>query len=520
MKLESTFTHVLEQQYSRSDGPWDVPPLSTLMGGDSAQGWEIVDGVVRNGHRSVERAILALAGGLSKKGVSRGDVVVWQLPNWNEAILLYFACWHLGAIGVPLHHRLRMRDLAGTVKQLEPKCTLTAPGLAMNEVTSAIVVRGPEDGFGELLSQPTVPGPALSGSDIAVGMLTSGSTGEPKVVLHSHRGLAYKARMQQLVHDLDSRDVILMPAPLSHVTGLVNGVLLPAATRMRVVLMETWSPERALELIESEHVTFMGGPAVFLTSMVESADFAPSRVASLRVSSMGGSTMTPAALAQLGERLGCIVKRTYGMTEAPTVATLHAGDPPDMGRKTDGRAVGAAEIKVVDPTGLQSLEAGEVGEVWIRGPEMFVGYADAGQTADAVTEDSWLRTGDLGFLDDQGWLTIAGRIKELIIRGGENISSAEVEGHIESHPAVRQAVAVGYPDLIMGERVAAVVVADKDFTLDACREWFNTRQVAKFKTPEFILHVESIPMTPTEKPDRQALRVLVAERLAAAKGDA
>jgi acyl-CoA synthetase (AMP-forming)/AMP-acid ligase II len=517
VRLESTFTHPLGQLYSRRGGPWDVSPLPTLIERDSARGLEIVDGLARYGHRFVQSAILALAGGLSKRGVGRGDVVAWQLPNWNEVVLLYFACWHLGAIAVPLHHRLRMRDLAGTLKQIEPKCALAAPGLAMSEAPSTVVVRGPEEGFEELSSQPPLPGPTPSRSDIAVGMLTSGSTGEPKVVLHSHRGLAYKARMQQVVHDLDSRDVILMPAPLSHVTGLVNGVLLPAAAGMRVVLMDAWNPEQALELIENEHVTFIGGPAVFLASMTESTEFASTRVASLRVCSMGGSTMTPAALAQLAAKLGCTVKRTYGMTEAPTVATLHAGDPPEMGRETDGRAVGEAEIQIVEPTGLQRLEAGAVGEVWVRGPEMFVGYADAGQTADSVTEDGWLRTGDLGVLDLEGWLTIAGRIKELIIRGGENISSTEVEGHIESHPAVRQAVAVGYPDPIMGERVAAVVVADKAFTLDACRQWFNVREVAKFKIPEFILHLESIPMTPTEKPDRRALRILVAEQMDATK---
>jgi cyclohexanecarboxylate-CoA ligase len=257
-------------------------------------------------------------------------------------------------------------------------------------------------------------------------------------------------------------------------------------------------------------VTYMGGPAVFLTAMVESPGFDPSRVRSLRVCSIGGSSMTPDALAHLAERLGCVVKRTYGMTEAPTVTTLHTGDPDERGRDTDGRAIADADVIVVDPADGKRRDAGEVGEIWVRGPEMFAGYAIAGQTTDAVAEGGWLRTGDLGVLDRDGWLTISGRIKELIIRGGENIASAEIEGLLESHPRVQHAVAVGYPDPILGERVAAVVVADADFDLDACRRWFAERAVAKFKTPEMIVPVAEIPMSATGKPDRVALRRHVA----------
>ena len=141
---------------------------------------------------------------------------------------------------------------------------------------------------------------------------------------------------------------------------------------------------------------------------------------------------------------------------------------------------------------------------------MFAGYAIASQTADAVTSSGWLRMGDLGVVDNDGWLTIAGRIKELIIRGGENIASGEVEALLESHPAVRQAVAVGYPDRTLGERVAAVVVAESDFDVEACRHWFTERGVAKFKTPEAVVHVQSIPMLATGKPNRTELREYVA----------
>lgn len=517
MRLHSTFENPLADRYERPGGAWDVPALGGVFRPGRFGGVALIDGKHRLDHAGLDRAIEALAGSLGGRGVGPGDVVAWQLPNWSEAVMLYRACWLLGAIAVPLHHRLGAGDLREVVDLLEPTVALSAPGMALGELSPVVPVRDGSGAFEEMLSG-SAPAPAeveVVGSHIAVGVLTSGSTGQPKVVLHSHRGLAYKCGVQQQVHALRSDDVVLMPAPLSHVSGLLNGVLLPAFCGMRTVLMDVWDPERALQLIESEKVTYMGGPAVFLTGMVESPEFASARVASLRLSSMGGSTMTPSALAALAARLGCTVKRAYGCTEAPTVATMHDQDPPDKGRQTDGRPVAQAEILVVDPADGTPIGSGQVGEIWLRGPELFAGYADAGATAEAVTEDGWFRTGDLGVIDPDGWLTVAGRIKELIIRGGENIATAEIEAVLESHAAVRHAVAVGYPDPILGERVAAVLMADDGFDLEECRRWFAARGLAKFKTPEAVLLVESIPMLPTGKPNRVQLKDYAAATIAA-----
>jgi acyl-CoA synthetase (AMP-forming)/AMP-acid ligase II len=515
VKLHSTFESPLADRYQRPGGAWAVPPLGEVFGPGRFRGVALIDGENRVDHARLDQAISGLAGSLGRRGVRRGDVVCWQLPNWYEAVLLYRACWLLGAIAVPLHHRLGVGDLAAVVDMLAPAVALSAPGMALGELSRTVRVRDGSGAFEEMLTGSD-PAPAeVAGSDIAVGVLTSGSTGQPKVVLHSHRGLAYKCGVQQQVHALRSDDVVLMPAPLSHVSGLVNGVLLPGFCGMRTILMDVWDPERALRLIESEKVTFMGGPAVFLTAMVESPEFSSPRVASLRLSSMGGSTMTPSALATLADRLGCTVKRAYGCSEAPTVTTMHDQDPPDKGRQTDGRPVGQAEIQVVDPADGAPLGSGQVGEIWLRGPELFAGYADADATAEAVTDDGWFRTGDLGVIDQDGWLTVAGRIKELIIRGGENIAAAEIEAVLESHAAVRHAVAVGYPDPILGERVAAVVLADEGFDLEECRRWFAARGLAKFKTPEAVLLVESIPMLVTGKPDRLQLKDYAATTIAA-----
>jgi cyclohexanecarboxylate-CoA ligase len=228
--------------------------------------------------------------------------------------------------------------------------------------------------------------------------------------------------------------------------------------------------------------------------------FSPERVASLRLVSSGGAGVTEGFVDEASERLGCTVKRTYGSTEAPTVATSTPSDDPLDARRHDGRAVGAVELR---------LDA--KGELLVQGPEVCCGYVDPAQTNEAFAADGWFRTGDLATLDD-GWLTIVGRTKDVIIRGGENISATEIERVLEAHPDVRHAVAVGYPDELMGERVCAYVVASPSFDLDRCRTWFARRDVARFKTPEQVVVVDGFPLLASGKPDRGALRDDAARR--------
>jgi acyl-CoA synthetase (AMP-forming)/AMP-acid ligase II len=226
-------------------------------------------------------------------------------------------------------------------------------------------------------------------------------------------------------------------------------------------------------------------------------------------------------VAGLAERFGCTVKRTYGSTEAPTVTTSIPGDPPDRARETDGHALGEVELVLGDPaTGAQLDPGSDTGEIWLRGPELFVGYADRTYTEKVIVEPGgWFRTGDLGALDD-GWLTVMGRLSDIIIRSGENISASEVEAVLESHPAVRQAVAVGIPDAATGERVAAAVSTSGHFDLATCREWFRSQGITMFKTPELILVLPQIPTLAAGKPDRAAIRALAASEGAPAPRDA
>jgi acyl-CoA synthetase (AMP-forming)/AMP-acid ligase II len=227
--------------------------------------------------------------------------------------------------------------------------------------------------------------------------------------------------------------------------------------------------------------------------------------------------VSPAFVDATADAFGCRVKRTYGSTEAPTVTTSGPDDPYDRARDTDGHAVGESEVEVHEAESGRRTGPGEVGEIWIRGPELFAGYANPELTEAVIAHPGgWYRSGDLGSLDAEGWLGVAGRLSDTIIRAGENISASEVEAVLEAHPSVRHAVAVAIPDLQVGERVAAIVVTTGPFDLEECRAWFAERGITRFKTPELVVGLDSLPTLAAGKPDRAALKKL-AERIA--RGD-
>lgn len=508
MTLRATYRQPDATQYLRPGAAWDLPSLDPLLSRAAASSGSpvaYVDGDVTLDRDLLERTVGVLAGGLRASGVRRGDVVAWQLPNWWEAVALFRATWRCGAVAAPIHHQVGPTEVAQMLEYLEPTVCLAAAGLPLGELVPAVRVRGGGSaGFEDLLTGPAVEAGRARGVDLAVVLFTTGSTGEPKAVLHTHRGLAYKARVMVGAHGVSAADTALMPAPLAHVSGLLNAVLLPGAAGMPVVLMEKWDPERAVALARTHGVSFMTGPPTQFLGMMEVPGL-PSAVGRLRLVSCGGTGVTPEFIDRARQELGTTVKRTYGSTEAPTATTSTVADSPDKARDTDGRSVSDLAIKVVEPGTARAVRAGTPGEVLLRGPELFVGYGRPEQTRQAVRR-GWFATGDLGVVDAEGWLTIVGRCKDVIIRAGENIASAEVERLLELHPDVRQAVVVGCPDDRLGERVAAFVVGDRAVDVEACRRWFSSHGVARFKTPEVVLHLDEIPLLGIGKPDRILLR--------------
>jgi len=467
--IEPTYIHALEPSYRRPGGPWDVPALDAALAPSTPP--------------DLEDRIARIAGGLVAAGVGPHDAVCWQQPNTVESLVLLRACWRAGAVAVPIHHQAGAADVDAIVADVGARLVLDAATLA----------------HGLPAGEPLpLTASRAHPHDAAVVLFTSGSSGRPKGVIHTHRALSYKARLMATVHGLDTRDAVLMPAPLAHISGLLNGVTLPGVAGMRSVLMAKWDPSEALRIIERERITFMIGPPTFFIGLMSAPDFTPAAVASLRLISCGGAGVTPAFVEEASATLGCTVKRTYGSTEAPTVTTTHAGDDPRRGVLTDGRPTGEVELST----------DGTTGEVLVRGPELFCGYTDPRRNTEAFTADGWFRTGDTGVLDGDGWLTVTGRLKDIIIRGGENIAAAEVEATLEAHPDVRHAAAVGAPDARLGERVVAFVqlAPGAAFDVEACRAWFAQRGMARFKCPERVVVVDELPLLAAGKPDRAALR--------------
>jgi cyclohexanecarboxylate-CoA ligase len=459
--IKATFEPARAAEYRAPGGPWARPTLDELL---------------RDAPFSAQ--VAALAGGLRTMGVHTGDVVTWRSPNRLEVAIAYRACWRIGAVAAPLHHQFGAAELRAASEQLGPSFVLD---------------------LDDLPSGPPVDEPWFEPEALAAVLFTSGSSGAPKGVVHTQATLATKALTMRSVHGITPDDVVLMPAPCSHISGLLNGITLPGVATARTVFMARWDPNRALDLIETDQVTFMVGPPTFFVSMMDASDFDPSRVRSLRLVSSGGADVTTAFVRRAQRELGARVKRTYGSTEAPSVATSSADDDESHDATHDGHAIGDVELRI-----------SAAGELLVRGPEVCVGYLDAEQTSTAFDADGCFHTGDLADLDADGWLRITGRISEIIIRGGENIAAAEVERVLAAHPSVRAAAVVGEPDDRLGERVCAFVVTDgTEFTLETCRAWFEQQRVARFKTPERVVVLAALPMHPTGKPDKAALAAMV-----------
>ena len=409
-----------------------------------------------------------------------GQPTAFQLPTGPEGVVAFRACWQAGAVPVPLLHADGGRqkdhafDLLGINRLFDPADHLPTGGASRR----ALVPARPDDR--------------------ALIMFTSGSSGTPKGVVHTQATIAYKVRQYIQISGLTTDDIVLFPASLAHVAGLLHGVLIPGALSMKTVLMARWDPGEALRLIEQEQVTYMIGPPTFFNDLMDHPDFSPSRTASFRFLSIGGASVTPAFVHRARDAFGCIVKRAYGSTEAPTVTTCTNDTDPERMANTDGRPFSPTQIRI-----------DESGEIQVFGPEVTVGYLDPAHTAAAFTDDGWFRTGDLGRIDDDGWLTVVGRLGQKIIRGGENIDATEVEAILESHPAVSQAVVLGEADDRLGERVAAFVIADGHFDLAECRRWFGEAGAARFMTPERLIPVAEMPKMASGKPDKSELARLL-----------
>ncbi|NYI93645.1 cyclohexanecarboxylate-CoA ligase [Amycolatopsis endophytica] len=497
----------------------------------------IVDGAHRLTYADLFRRVESLAHAMRERGIGPGDVVSFQLPNWWEASVVHFATIRLGAVSNPLVPILRHRELEFMLRQADSKMLFVPSrhrgfdyaALAsrlcheLPSLEAMVVVRGAHgraltfDGLLEAGAPFAEPAGATgrSADDPALLMYTSGTESRPKGVVHSHNGLVYENRTMIVRYALSDRDAVFMPSPVTHISGLLYGIHLPVALRTKVALLDQWRPERGRDLVSAENCTFTVGATPFLNGLVD-AEPEDGSGSSLRYFVCGGADVPPHLVRLADEKLKCVVVRAYGSTEFPTLSAGSPGDSVERRANTDGQIIGAAEARVMTDDGTVA-PPGVAGDLYVRGPEAFLGYLDAKDTEAAIGPDGWISTGDQAVVDTEGYVRITGRTKDIILRGGENISAKEVEEILGEHPAIREVAVVAMPDEVLTEKACAFVVPRPGAALglgDVVR-YLESTGTARQKFPERLELVESLPKTASGKVQKVILRQMVKERLAA-----
>jgi acyl-CoA synthetase len=466
-----------------------------------------------------------LAGGLRGLGVAPGDVVAVQLPNWVEGAATWFASSLLGAVVVPIVHYYGTSELSYILRESRARVLVTAdrfgavdylanletvrPYLGALEHVVVVGDSAPSDArrFGDLLDRDRVDTPVVvDPASPALVAYTSGTSANPKGVIQTQRSLGaeVRAHLPELI-PAGGRPVLL-GAPISHATGMLLGLLLPASRGESIQLIDAWDPTTVLDAMLSDDLSAGSGATVFLTSLLDHPAFTDEHLARMASVVLGGSSV-PTAVAAGAEARGIAAIRSYGLTEMPTVTGAAPGDPGALRTSTDGRGLPGVEIRLVADDGTDAA-AGEPGEIVTRGPDLFAGYTDRALTDDHLDPDGWFATGDVGTLAD-GWLTITDRKKDVIIRNGVNVSPAEVENALMQLPEVAEVAVVGRPDARTGERAVAMVrvregAAPPD--LVAVRAHLAAVGLGRPKWPEEVVVVDDFPRTAAGKVKKFALR--------------
>ncbi|MDQ2622585.1 MAG: AMP-binding protein, partial [Actinomycetota bacterium] len=342
-------------------------------------------------------------------------------------------------------------------------------------------------------------------NDLAAIVFTSGTTAEPKAVQHSNNSLVAELFNGPTPPQGVPGTVSFQPFPAGHTAGLC-AMLGPLAHGCKTILVDAWDPGRAASLVESHRVTAMAGTPFFIDSLLDAAAERGADISSLEFGMTGGAGVPP-SLVERADAVGWKVVRCYGATEGPSMTAGSPSDTLEVRAHTDGRALPGVQVRIIDGAGAEA-PPGEQGEVVSIGPEQFIAYRDPAHNRGAFTADGWLRTGDIGVMDEDGILRITDRMKDIIIRGGENISSKEVEDLLVEHPAVAATAVTGIPDPRYGERVCAFVIVESGSTidLDQIRSHFFASGIARQKTPEHLVLVDEFPRTAAGKVQKHLLR--------------
>ena len=442
-----------------------------------------------------------------------GDRIAVWADNRAEWVVLQFGAALAGLVLVTVNPAFTVAEAKHVLQQSRARgCFAVADyrGVALITLTRQLSAELADleqvydlDDWAAFAAGPLAPQqlPVVGPTDPAMIQYTSGTTGVPKGALLLHGRLTANAEQVALKAGLSEESVWLAPLPLFHAGGCVVAVLGAVSRQATLVLMTEWNAQRALELVEVEHVEIINAVPTMLLGMLGHADALTRDLRSLSSVLAGGAVVSADIVRELQERLGVRVFIIFGQTECGPVATMtHAGDSPEDKQNTVGQALAGFEVRIVDRELGTTLPIGELGEFVARGPTMAGYYENDSATAAAFDADGWLHTGDLCSMDERGYVRVEGRIRDMIIRGGENIYPREIEELLTSHPAVEDVAVVGLPDLTMGERVGAFVVLrnTESCDIESLTEFLRP-VLARYKLPTEWVVITALPRTPTGK---------------------
>ena len=486
----------------------------------------VVDGECRLDCGALHTQATTLALALTAR-MPAGSVVSFMLPNWHEAAVIYLAATLAGMVANPILPTLRDHELLFILDDVGSRMMFVPSRLGKHDYTSMlsrvsaqldspphiVVVRDDETPFTRFTSllEPMAGELAAIDAD-AVRMIlyTSGTTGRPKGVLHSHNSIHALIRQIGDQWLVERGDTFLVPSPIAHIGGSIYAFECPLLLGTTAVLMDRWNRDNAVALMQSERCTHMAGATPFLEQLLAAAQRAGTRLPDLKVFICGGASVSPSLIRSAAAYFDhAVVTRVYGSTEVP-VTTIGATAPGDVehAADTDGRA-GIADIRLV---GADTAEPGG-GEIRARGPQMLVGYLHPADESESFDAEGFFRTGDLGRWVDDDYLVVTGRAKDVIVRNGENISPKEVEDILGGHPGIAEVAVVGLPDARTGERACAAIVptALPGPDVASLRSFLEGRGVATFKVPEQVVILTELPKNDAGKVLKHRIRAALAD---------
>jgi cyclohexanecarboxylate-CoA ligase len=468
----------------------------------------VTDSACRLDCRSLREQATTLAQALLAR-MPAGSVVSFMLPNWYEAVVIYLAATMAGMVANPILPSLRDRELLFILGDADTRMIFVPSTFGGYDYASmlarvtaqlgsppeVVVVRGDrESPYGHtpftLLvhhQRPATGLPTLDPDAVRMILYTSGTTGRPRGVLHSHNSMHALICQVRDYWQVRPDDRILVASPIAHIGGSIYAFECPLLLGATAVLMDRWDADEAVQIMQAQCCTHMVAATPFLQQLLAAARRAGTRLPALKVFVCGGASVPPSLIREAADYFQhAIVTRAYGSTEVPAV-TVGAPLDPAHAADTDGRA-GLAEITLHggDPSG---------GEIHARGPQMLVGYLHPEDEAGSFDDEGYFRTGDLARWVDHDYLVVTGRVKDLIIRNGENIAPKEIEDILLGHPGVAEIAVVGLPDTRTGERACAVIVpfGQPEPDVASLRSFLRDHGVATFKAPEQVVIWDQLP---------------------------